>query len=464
MVSNSSDGAARGFLYTSVFWLVIGSALFALAAIKLARPEFLATRLLSYGRVRAGASVSLEYGWLGLSSLAATFYLLPRVTGARIRSEIGGIVAAGLVNLAVTLGVVINLFGGMQGHEFSELPPYLFLVLLIALLGVALNVLRTIGSRAEPQMYVSTLHLAGAAVWAPIAIAVGRLPFLSGLPDSIADLFSLNAVLVMWLAMTGFAAVYYVVPRATGQPLYSHRLAIVGFWSLAFIGPLAGHSRQVLGPSPNWLQSLGISAAIGLLLPAFCLLINAFGTLRGGWDRVPSHPSVRFMVGGTLFFAASVSAGVVQGLRSTARALGTTEWGTAQIWLLLLGAFTLWSAGLITYALPRLMGRRWLRTTQVTAHFWLTVIGVAAFCVASMTSALLTATVFNAGVAAQSPMSSGHGFDVVLSSVSRLRSVQLLGALAFALGQSIFAVNVLRTTTAGELRGVEIVEPTQVSA
>ncbi|MEO7803427.1 MAG: cbb3-type cytochrome c oxidase subunit I, partial [Actinomycetota bacterium] len=238
MLSSQQDGAARASLFSSVVWLVFGAASYLAASAKLVRPEFLSGRFLSYGRLSAVASVSIQYGWLALAGIGAIFYVLPRVTGSPMHSEKLGFLAVALMNLSVILGIAVNLGIGPQGHPFSELPNGLYVLLLVATLGVALNVVRTISSRSEPSLYVSAWFFAGAAIWAPLAIIFGRLVPLTGMADSIADLFGLNAVLNLWFGAVGIGALYYVIPRATGAALYSHRLALVGFWTLAFLGPM----------------------------------------------------------------------------------------------------------------------------------------------------------------------------------------------------------------------------------
>lgn len=464
MLSKAPDSAARALIFSAVFWLLVGATALAVAGAKLVLPGLLATRLLSYPRLQAIASISMLYGWLTLAGLAAIFYVVPRVTGARIRSEPMGQLAAMLVNLALLLAVPVTLFGGVQGPAFSELPPYLYAVLVLALALAATNVLRTLARRVEPRLYASVWYFIGALLWAPLALVVGNLHPFVGVPASIAHLFSLNATLTLWFAAVGIGSLYYFVPRASGSPLYSHRLALVGFWSLAFTAPLAAQSRQVFGPAQDWLETVAIASSIALLIPVATVVVNFLGTLRGAWDKVPDHPSIRFFAGGTLFWTIAMLQGTVQSFRVVARNVGATDWITGQVWVLLLGAFTLWSAGAITFALPRLIGRRWFDRTQLTAGFWLSAMGVAAVGVAAFGAGVVTAAVLVAGTAGENPLAAGNPFDVVINAVRPFRVLSLLGLLSFAVGQWMFAVNLFRSTTRGEPRPVEVVAPAEVTA
>jgi len=464
MSNRSPDGAARTALYTAVVWLVVGVLSFALASAKLVDPDLLATRMLSYGRLRAVASIALQYGWLGLGGTAAIFYVLPRVTGVRMRSETSGILAALLLNLVVGLGVLITLATGPAGPEFSELPRYLDAVLVVTLLMIAANVFRTAAKRTEPALYVSVWHFCGAAIWAPLAIALGNLHSETGVGGSIAGLFSINATLLLWFASAGLGALYYLLPKATEAPLYSHRLAMVGFWALALAGPLAGQSRQVFGPSQDWLQTLATAASIVLLIPGLTTVINVFGTLRGSWSRLTNNPSVLFLVGGTLFFVAGIGQQIFLSFRSVARFLGTTEIVTSGVWLFIFGAFGLWTAGLVVFAFPRLMGHNWSSRPMVAAHFWFTTLGTLIVALSAWGAGLVAAALINAGVVLDSPVSFGEGFSVVATSVAGFHASAAFGAVVLAIGQVIFAINLFRSTSAGAPRPIEMVTGGEVPA
>jgi cytochrome c oxidase cbb3-type subunit 1 len=445
----------------AVFWLLVGATALAITGVKLLEPSFFDTRIFSYTRLRAVASLSLIYGWLLQSGLAALFYVLPRVVGARIRSEPAGQLALLAINGAVGLGVVATLFLGISGHEFLELPRLLGLLLAGGLGLVALVVFGTAMSREESGLFASVWYLIGGAIWAPLAIAAASLPAFAGVRDSIAHLFSLNALLLASLSAIGIGCLYYLIPRATGSPLYSQRLAIVGFWWLAISAPLAGQSRQIFGPGQDWLETLAIAASIGLLVPVVTLVVNLFGTLQGAWGKVPDHPSLRFAIGGTVVWVAAVLWGMVQGFRSVAQITGATEWITGQMWLLAL-ALTLWFAATITYSFPRLMGRRWFSRAQITGHFWLTAIGAGLIAIGALGSGLASGSLSHASGVAGGPLFLGTNANLLTAAVRPYRALSLLGILVFAIGQWIFAGNLFRSTGRGDPHPIEVIAPSEV--
>lgn len=458
MFSRAPDSAARQFIYSAVFWLVLGSTSLALAGIKLVEPNFLNTRLLSYPRLTAVASISLIYGWLTLAGLASIFYAVPRLTGARIGSEPGGQLSGFLINFTLALGVAITFFGGVQDQQFSELPAYLDAPLALALLIATGNVGRSVSRSIEPRLYASVYFFFGGLIWIILSLAAGNLHALRGVSDSIAHLFSINTTIFLWVSSVGIGALYYVVPRASGSPLYSHRLALVGFWSMAIAAPMSGSSRQVFGPQPQWLVTISIASSILLLMPVMALLVNLFGTLRLAWDRVADHPSIRFFVSGSIFWAVGVALWVLTGFRGTAKTFGATDWETTPVWVIVLGAGTLWAMGLIVFALPRLMGRRWLYRGRVSAGQWLNTVGVAMATVGWLGAGAVAAVAWTVG---ESGSNVGAGYEVVIQNSGGFRALSMIGLILLSVGHWIFALHMIRTTAAGEPHPIEVVTPVE---
>lgn len=439
-------------------WLVLGSLALAVASAKLVAPEFLSTRILSYPRLRAVASLSLIYGWLTQVAIAGILYVVPRVTGARIRSE-GSTQAAGMgMNTVLALGIAVTLLSGVSGRDFLEMPAWLGIPFSLAMFGVTANVLRSLMVRAEPKLYSSLYYFVGALIWGPLALGLGTAIPAGGVRASVIHLFALNAYLYMFLGASAIGTALYLAPRVSGNPLYSHRLAVIGFWWLVITAPLAAQSRQILGPGPDWLETVSIACAIGLLFPVLTTVVNVFGTLHGGWGKAADNPSIKFLVGGVVVFAIAVLDGTVLSFRSVAAVFGATDWASGQVWLLVLG-LSLLGASLITYAFPRLLGRSWYARAHVSAHFWTTVLAAAVIAFGAWASGLAQGLVLDTGGRAASPASPGDAFQLVLEAAKPWRGVFFAGALLFAVGQFVFGFNLLRSTAAGEPRPIEMVAP-----
>lgn len=451
MFSNAPDSAVRGLIYSSVLWLLVGGAALALAAAKLVSPDLLSTEVLSFARLRGAASIALLYGWLTQVSIAAILFIIPRLTGARLKTERNAQLAGMLINAALLFGVLATVLGGVSGREFVELPIWLAAALVAALALLALTVVRTVASRVEEKLYSAAWFLIAAAIWAPLSLAAGTLPRLHGTPATIAHLFSLNSYLLLFLVGTAIGSILYLIPRTTGNPAYSQRLALIAFISLSVGGPLSSQSRAMFGPAPDWLETLSIAASIVLLITAWSTIVTVLGSLRGAWDRVPDHPSIKFLIGGLAVMTIALVQSVVQSFRSTAQTLGMTDWITGQIWLLIVG-LSLSGAGLITFAFPRLIGRRWFDRTRVTAHFWAT----------AGAASLIAMGAWGSGIVSGILWQTEGGFTAALLAAKPYRVMFLGGSLLFLAGQAIFVLNLLRSTARGEPRPIEIVAPSEL--
>lgn len=461
MFSSAPDSTARNFLFSSIFWLVSGATLLAIAAFKLVTPDLLSNQVFSYPRLVASGSILIQYGFLTMASLAGVFFAVPRLVGARIRSEGGGQLAALLINISVLLGVTITLGSGVADHRFSELPPYLDAVLVLALVICLGVIVVTVRRGTEERLFVSVWYFVGALIWAPLALAAGNLHPYSGLPDSIAHLFGIHATTQLFFGSVGIGMLLYIIPRAGAGQLWSERAGLVGFWVLAFAGPLGGQGRAVFGPAPDWLETIAISSSIALLVVVLTTVANVMGSVRSGWEKLAAHPSVRFLLGGTALWTIAMVQGAVQPIRGVSARLGATDAIDGQFWLLLL-AYAMWALGTITFALPKLQGRKWLSAPSLSASFWLGFVGSAVAGAASLASGLVSAAVWGASGAAGTPLSSGEAFAAVLRGVAPLRAVATAGFLAFAVGAWIYATTLFRSTTSGDLTPVEVVAPPEL--
>ena len=92
----------------------------------------------------------------------------------------------------------------------------------------------------------------------------------------------------------GLATAYYFFPKLANTPIYSHRLSMIGFWSIAFIYAWIGTHHMIHGPISQWLQTTSIVFSIWLFIPVWTVVYNIFATLRKDWNEVScrAHPFV----------------------------------------------------------------------------------------------------------------------------------------------------------------------------
>src|SRR5438094_7776671 len=147
----SSEGSAsRNFLYSAIFWLTIADTVGLIAAIEMISPDFLAgIPWLVFGRLRPIHTNGVLFMWLSMAQIGSFFYIVPRLCGVKLYSELLGNITMILWNV-MGFGAVLTLANGLtQGREYAELIWPLDVMVMAALLMAAYNIYRTIMMRKE---------------------------------------------------------------------------------------------------------------------------------------------------------------------------------------------------------------------------------------------------------------------------------------------------------------------------
>ncbi|MGH8924243.1 MAG: cbb3-type cytochrome c oxidase subunit I [Acidimicrobiia bacterium] len=345
------DTAASRYLFAATAFLGLGAILW-LAA--LASTRFPGLLPLTFGHLRAMASIVLFLGWLVLGLSSAIFYLLPRLTGAPLQLEKQLNLALPVAVTVVLVGVAVIGLGFGDGGEPFALPWWWDLPVL-ALTALPLGpALLTMRARTEGVVYPSLWFALAGALWLPVLYLIGNIPLVSSLAHALSDLVFTAGFLNVWAVGVATGAAYYVVPKTSGQPLASRQLAKVGYWSLLFGAIWMGPAQLAAGPLPEWLQA--IAAVLGLALPlsAVANATNLALTVRARWPA--NEPVVlAALAGSSLVALASLLAGLAS-FRSAAVLVGFTVFWEG-IYVLFLAGIALLFAAFAWQAIPNLVGR-----------------------------------------------------------------------------------------------------------
>ena len=117
----------------------------------------------------------------------------------------------------------------------------------------------------------------------------------------------------------GLAVAYYFIPRASNTPLYSHKLSMVGFWSLAFVYVWTGAHHMLHGPISQWLQTIAIIFSVMLLIPVWAVVYNFFATMKGQWHQLRDNVPLKFLMSGVVFYLLTCFQGPMHSLRTRER-------------------------------------------------------------------------------------------------------------------------------------------------
>jgi len=348
------DSAATRHLFTSTAFLGIGALLWlgSMAAMR-----FPALFPISAGRLRPMAMIALMLGWLVLGLAGGVYYLLPRLTGASLRGE-------GLANLALaasvgTFAVAIVLVGlGFgDGREPFAIPWWWDVPVLAVLAVPALVTLLSLRERRESIVYPSLWFMVAGVTWLPVLYVAGNLPGLRSLAIALGDLAFSAGFLHVWALGVATGLAYYVVPKASGQPLANRQLARVGFWSLLFGAVWMGPAQLVAGPTPEWLPA--VAAVLGLAIPVASTAnaVNLALTIGPEWRNIGRRPILAAAVAGSALAAIAGIATAIAGFRSAAVLVAFTPFWDGVIYLLMFGAVILLFASFAWLAIPTLVGR-----------------------------------------------------------------------------------------------------------
>ena len=117
--------------------------------------------------------------------LAAIYYLVPRLTGARLWNE-------RLANLGLWLAVGVNIAavlalaaGFSDGREWLEIPWWLDIAAIVMLAVPTVIVTRTMKDRTEEGLFVSLWYFLAGLYWIVALFAIGSIPNLYGAASQI---------------------------------------------------------------------------------------------------------------------------------------------------------------------------------------------------------------------------------------------------------------------------------------
>lgn len=447
-------------IVVSTGFLVLGGLLFTLALAALAFPGSF-DGAISYGRVRPAALAAAMVGWLVISLTGAVYYVLPRLTGARLRRTAlarAGMWATALVTL---IGVGLSLGGLGDGIEPLGWPVWLDALLLVAFLIPLVVTIDTVRARVERGVYVSLWFVMAGVATLPILQMIATVPPARSLDRVLQSVTFTSGFSTLWVIVVGTGVVYYTAIKLSGQPLANRQLARAGFWSLAFAATWAGPVQLALGPTPDWLD--GVAAVLALALPvgAVANTIAIGASLGPSWSEMRRLPSLRATMAGLWMAVAVGVATSVGAFRSAAALVGLTSYWDGVLVGSLFGVGGLLTAAWVQQAMPAVSGREAVSPALGARHVRLTAWGVGATMVLLMAAGIVTGFSW-AGGAYREVYAVGDGWASLTGGTKVLVGFSVLTMLVALVGQLTMALVVFRTLTEGRAVAQEILVEREV--
>jgi cbb3-type cytochrome oxidase subunit 1 len=467
LVPGAPDSAATLWLAISSLWLLVAAGLgalwllelmFSAAAFQVHFPlpfDLNIWVVLDAQRSAAGFQNALVYGWLTNAAIGAVWFIVPRLTGRNLVSNAGANVALGLWNLAVLLGLATIFLGTLPAGPLSEFPLPIDGLAVLALLMVNGLFWGTVLPSLGGGTYVSILYF-GIALLAFLGLytAESIVPLLNlGETQTVlANSFYVRALEAYWLLGAAVGTLYYVVPRATGNPLNSAGIAMLGWVIWLVLSLLTGLSR-LLDPSIAYaVTTLGSVATMLLVLHAFLVAGNLLFTIRGRWALTLLPGTLALSLVALVFLIASSTVEAIGALRSVQELVVPTEWMDGALVFAGFGTYTLAALALIDHAFPRLLRRAWGSNLLVATEFWTVWAGATIAGASLMLGGLAQGSMLNQGMAPEQ-------IDGVLI---WFRLVALGGLGLVALGALALVIDLFLMYTAGRTVEYEVAAPASV--
>jgi cytochrome c oxidase cbb3-type subunit 1 len=376
------DLTAKWFLVSSItYFFIVGIIALAIAA-KFVWPQLLGTiPHLSYGRLRPLHVNGMLFGWLLAADMGLSYYLIPRLCGVKLWSEKLGLATVTLWNGIILSAVVATLMGWNQGLEYAELPLPLDIAVVIAWVMFGINIFATVATRKYTQMYVSIWYTLGTILWTAFVYLTGNFAvlFTTGVNQANLNWMYVHNAVGLIFTPVGLALAYYFIPKTSNNPLHSHKLSMIGFWSLAFVYVWTGAHHMLHGPISQWLQTISIVFSVMLLIPVWAVVYNFFATMRGQWDQMRNNVPLKFLMTGVVFYLLTCFQGPMHSLRSVNAIVSKTDWIPGHAHMAVLGAFSFFAIAGCYYTVPRIFRKELHSEGLANWSYWLFLIGGVGF-------------------------------------------------------------------------------------
>lgn len=438
ILSNVEGSASRNFLMSALLWSLLGMTAGLLAGLEFSMPDLVHNvPQLSMPHLRMFHVNGVLIGWVSMGYVGSLFYMVPSLAKTKLWSERLGNFAMWAWNIFMVGALCTLLNGVTEGREYAELSAVLDVLAVTALVLVSLNVYMTVVNRRVKKLYVSLWYFLGALFWFPLVYIIGQRTFvaLPGLNDAIIGWFYGHNILGMWFTTVGVGMMYYLLPRITNNPLYSHGLSMLGFWGIALFYAPTGTHHILQSPVPEWLKAIAVISSVFLLVPVLTVLTNFFMTMRGKWQMAVTDMPLRFAVTSAIFYLLTCLQGPFQATRWINWYLHFTQWVVGHAHLALLGTFSFILTSSFYYGMPRLTGMQWQSQGLIRAHWWLKTLGFIIMMVSLTTAGLIQAAGWAFGI----PV------DQWSMQIRPYWAIRAFSGLMIVLGQFLFAYNVYKS-------------------
>ncbi len=456
----------KKFAIMTLVWGLLGMATGVYIASELAWP-FLNFDIpqITFGRLRPVHTTLVIFGFGGSALFATSYYVVQRTCQTRLYSDWMATLTFWGWQSAVALGAVSYMFGYTQSREYAEFEWPIDLIILVTWVVYFTVYIMTVRRRSQPHIYVANwfyiafiLVIALLHIFNNLAVPVGLFSLksyslFSGVQDAMTEWWYGHNAVGFFLTAAFLGMMYYFVPKQAGRPVYSYRLSIVHFWSLAFLYMWVGAHHLHWTALPDWTSTLAATFSIMLLLPSWGGMINGIMTLSGAWDKLRTDPIMLFLITSLSFYGMSTFEGPLMSLKSVNALSHYTDWTIGHVHSGALGWVAMVSFGSFYHMVPRLYDTRVYSTRLIYLHFWLATFGIVLYITSMWVAGIVQ------GLMLRSFDDYGNLSYTFVESVAFLHKPYVwraLGGLFFLSGVAVMAFNLFMTIRRSRTEAAEL--------
>jgi len=454
------DSPSRAGIVIAMIWAVIGMFVGVWVAALLAWPELtFDAGWASFGRLRPVHTTGVIFGFGGNALIATSFHVMQRTSRARMPDQLSPWFVLIGYNLFCILAVSGYFIGITQSKEYAEPEWYADIWLVIVWVTYFLLYIRTLARRKEPHIYVANwyylafilvvaiLHIVnGLAV--PVSLGSAKsYSLFSGVQDAMTQWWYGHNAVAFFLTAGFLGMLYYYLPKQAERPIYSYRMSIIGFWGITFFYMWAGSHHLHYTALPQWVQTLGMTFSLTLLVPSWIAAANALLTLNGAWDKVRDDATLRFMMMAAVFYGLSTFEGSFMAIRAVNSLSHYTDWTIGHVHAGALGWVAMIIFGAFYAAVPKLWKRpRMYSPALIEVHFWLALAGTLIYVFAMWNSGIIQ------GLMWRTYTESGtlaYSFTETMVAMHPYYIARAIGGLFFLIGALVGCYNIWMTIRPG---------------
>jgi cytochrome c oxidase cbb3-type subunit 1 len=455
-LSTYYDGPTKAGIIIAMVWVIIGLFVGDWVAWLLVNPDLtFDAGWSSFGRIRPVHTTAVIFGFGGNALIATSLYVLQRTSRARLPDQLSPWFVVFGYNLFCVLAVTGYMMGITQSKEYAEPEWYADIWLVVVWVVYFSIYLRTLARRKEPHIYVANWYYMAFILVVAVLHIVNNLAvpvsfggaksysLFSGVQDAMTQWWYGHNAVAFFLTAGFLGMMYYYLPKRAGRPIFSYRMSIISFWGITFFYMWAGSHHLHYTALPHWVQTLGMTFSVMLLVPSWASAGNALLTLNGAWDRVRDDAVLRFMMVAAVFYGLSTFEGSFMAIRSVNSLSHYTDWTIGHVHAGALGWVAMITFGSIYASVPWLWNRESMYSAKlVEAHFWLAVTGTVIYVFAMWNSGIIQ------GLMWRTYNESGTLAYTFVDSLVAMRPYYIaraVGGLLFLIGAAIGFYNIWMT-------------------